>query len=174
MSIIQSMTVLLGAGIAAATVEPEAFALVPIFWTVWLLYAQQVDRQTLKWEIYADWLEDECNALVPLKPYRYRSRLARTRGGDQDVVLQAFPHLFAFAILLLTWGIAAVLIWQEASTWWLIPFNSWMLLTTSIIAWAGVRRRDSADRFASAVRRQSDPRPTSTPTHADEEAQHAQ
>ena len=59
MAVVQSMILIIGTGVLAATQEPGAFVIAPIIWSVWLLYAQQIDRESMKYSVYGEWLEKQ-------------------------------------------------------------------------------------------------------------------
>jgi hypothetical protein len=61
-TIMQNIFWAFGVGVLAATQVREAIAIIPVFWSAWMLHALQRSRDTKKHEIYARELEHKLSA----------------------------------------------------------------------------------------------------------------
>jgi hypothetical protein len=63
--IMQNIFWAFGVGVLAATQVREAIAIIPVFWSAWMLHALQRSRDTKKHELYAQALEEKLAYLGP-------------------------------------------------------------------------------------------------------------
>lgn len=138
MAVVQSMILIIGTGVLAATQEPGAFVIAPIIWSVWLLYAQQIDRESMKYSVYGEWLEkqhdDRLAKLGGVPMTSPRAELFRAQPGRWERGLYVFPGLYAFALqVVLTW-VGFLLLWREGRRELAWLFLGWMALTAILVA----------------------------------------
>lgn len=75
-SVIQFIVLVFGAAFLAATKYSEAIVAMPIFWTVWMLYALMTDYNTLKYSVVATHLEGLINDRLAMPVFAWESKMA--------------------------------------------------------------------------------------------------
>lgn len=139
LSIIQLILVLLGVGLFAANEVRELFVVVPLFWSVWMFYGLTVDRDTLKYEVYASHLEERANALLQEMAadesaqstvFRYRTTLT-SLSLSEPIYLASYAYWTVLNIT--SWVIAVVILHREG-----YEAPAIVLAAVGVLVWAVV------------------------------------
>jgi hypothetical protein len=101
----QFIAIAFAAGVVAAIQRPGLFVSVPLFWSAWLLYAQTVDRTTIKRRAYAKHLEARANALLGGSELLWHERLTSRAMGVKP---------FVFGVQAAYWGALNIAAWVAA------------------------------------------------------------
>ena len=154
--IIQFSLVLVGVAVFAARDYPEVFAIVPIFWSIWLLYSLTVDRDTVKCIVYAEHLEEQANRTLDLLEisreealgkrifgYRlalrgYGSDILSKTGRSRNLIYNA-SQLF-WALIIVSSSVFAIVILQQRGWWYWIPLAVYQTAVW-IVAYLTLRTR---------------------------------
>lgn len=111
--VLQFIAIAFAAGVVAALQRPGLFVSVPLFWSAWLLYAQTVDRTTIKRRAYAKHLESRANALLGTSELLWHERLTSRAMGVKP---------FIFGVQAAYWGALNIAAWVAAV--WLLGQES--------------------------------------------------
>jgi hypothetical protein len=150
--IVQNMILIIGTGVLAAVQFKSAFAISPVLWSAWMLYALQTDRDTRRFVAYSSWIEgqlagpDSNGRAVP-HPVRFRSALNDERG---DRLLYVTPPLLAFSIHIALAGFGFVFLVQDDHTVLAGIFFFGMLCVTCVIIVVAMSGNDASTRYARA------------------------
>lgn len=151
--IVQNMILIIGTGVLAALQFKSAFAISPVLWSTWMLYALQTDRDTRRFIAYSRWIEgqlagsDSNGQSVPRHPVRFRSALNDERG---DRLLYVTPPLLAFGIHMSLAGFGFVFLVQDGLNVLAGIFFCGMLCVTCVIIVVAMSGNDASARYSSA------------------------
>ena len=100
-TVISFIFVIFAGGIVAAKQIPEAFVVIPIFWSAWVLYILTADRDSVKYGQYARYLERRLRVYFNQPIFVWESRVNRSATGR--------PYLVAFTYAY--WCLPGVIAW---------------------------------------------------------------
>jgi len=144
LSVIQYMILVFGGGIAATLKYPQAFAAVPVFWSVWFLHAMLLDYNTLRLSARAVVLESAANKLLKQDVYAWEGSLTKR------TVFKA-PIYHANYILWMTinataWIVAVVFLANSHTPWLIAPLGILWVAVYGTAAYTWRHRSAFADK----------------------------
>ena len=172
--IIQYSLLLVGAAVIAAQEFREVFVIIPVFWSVWLLYSLTADRDTVKNVVYAEHLEECANQTLELLDVSREDVLGKRvfgfrlalRGHGSNVMCRDSwkkSHIYnasqvCWAIIILASNVLAFAILAQRDWWyWIIALAVYQLFV-GIAAYRtlGTRARDREE-FRKDLKRAVEP-----------------
>jgi hypothetical protein len=149
-NVIQYIAVILAAGILAAGEVREAFVIVPLLWSAWMLYVLMVDRDTAKYALYAAWLEEHLNSRLTYNLFKWETRLSH-RHYRRPLIFQV-TWVYWGALNIASWVVGCVILERE-SGWW--PWTYVLMLTAGVIwlttGWTIVSRERDIERYRALI-----------------------
>jgi hypothetical protein len=156
MNVIQFIVLVFGAVGLAAIRYPVVGCSIAVFWGAWFLYAAQIDRDTMKWDVIARLLERRANSLLlargvpPL--FVYRDRLAHIELNAGDKLLYFFPQVLAMCLQLTATVAGAVLVEREYGLSAMVVYLALTLGICVAIVSSGVMRAKTESRLLEAAK----------------------
>ena len=97
--------VIFAGGLVAAEEIPEAFVVIPLFWSVWVLYILMIDRETIVYSAYAQYLEQRLESHFTSPIFLWEGRVLNRHQTSR-------PYLVSFTYAY--WCLPGILVWVIA------------------------------------------------------------
>jgi hypothetical protein len=123
--------VIFAGGVVAAEKYRPAFVAVPAFWSVWMLQALMADLDSVKFAVYARWLEQQVNEALGVTVFGWEGRMADRANFRRPLVFQVS---YVSWVLLNSgaWGAAVWILFDQKHEVW-----AWVAIA-SAVAFFGV------------------------------------
>lgn len=151
-SVGQYTAIVLASGLLAAARYPEAFVVVPVFWTAWMLHALVLDLDSVKLAVYARWLERQANRELGRQVFVWESDLADRGRVNRPIAYPASVCWWAL-MNIAAWTIAIVIFLKAERTLLAAVLIAAAFGAHGVAVWTLHERRRYSDGWESLVQR---------------------